>query len=257
MADFFDRLLAKTAPAPAPHTADADGVTSVAARPRLPHPFERPTTVGDLDWDQQAPAESDYPRRGNTMELRREPTSGGQGAVSALPRSDDHAAIPQRPDAGLTADRLLSPLSGRPAAAEQPLPRLNPPTLPIAASQTSARLAPQTGPSDSGRDASILGSPADRASATALPAARHASARPAPTPPPSPSARPAERGTAPARRAAAAAPQPPSVTVRIGRLEVRAATPPPAGPASFRPDRRTREPALKLDEYLAREGGRR
>lgn len=251
MADFFDRLLAKSASAPVPRAADTDGVRSAAAQPRLPHPFEHPSTAGDLEWTEQPPSESEYSRRGNAMEHRSEPTFGTRAAVPALPRSDDHAGTRSRPDTRSSTDSGLGPLLVVPAAAEQPLPRSNPPTLPVASSQSSSRLAASPASADSPAAASILGSSADRAPAPAMPASRQASTSPAPTP----RARLAERGAPPAHRAAAA-PQPPSVTVRIGRLEVRAATPAPAGPASL-PDRRTREPALKLDEYLAREGGRR
>jgi hypothetical protein len=249
MADFFDRLLAKSAPVP--RAADAEGVRSAAAQPRLPHPFERATTVGDLEWDEQPQSESEYSRRGNAMEHRSEPTFGTRAAVSALPRSDDRAVIRPQSDTRSSTGLGLSPLLVVPAATEQPLPRSHPPTLPTAASQSSSRRAAPPSSADSPATASILGSPADRAPAAATPASRRASAQPAPTP----QARHPERGAPSAHRAAAVA-QPPSVTVRIGRLEVRAATPEPAGPAS-RPDRRTREPALKLDEYLTREGGRR
>jgi len=76
MADFFDRLLAKSASAPAPRAADADGVRSAAAQPRLPHPFERPGTAGDLEWTEQPSSESEYSRRGNAMEQRSEPAFG-------------------------------------------------------------------------------------------------------------------------------------------------------------------------------------
>ncbi|WP_194912912.1 hypothetical protein [Catenulispora rubra] len=251
MADFFDRLLAKSASAPVARAADGDGVRSAAAQPRLPHPFERPGTAGDLEWTEQPSSESEYSRRGNAMEHRSEPAFGTRAAGPALPRSEDRAVTRSRPDSRSSTEPGLGPLLVVPAAAEQPLPRSNPPTLPIAASQSSSRLTAARASADSPASASASGSPADRAPATAMPTSRQASAQPAPTP----RARLAERGAPPAQRAATA-PQPPSVTVRIGRLEVRAATPAPAGPAS-RPDRRTREPALKLDEYLAREGGRR
>ncbi|MEY9860680.1 hypothetical protein ABH935_006317 [Catenulispora sp. GAS73] len=251
MADFFDRLLAKSASAPVPRAADGDGVRSAAAQPRLPHPFERPSTAGDLEWTEQPPSESEYSRRGNAMEHRSEPTFGTRAAGPALPRSEDRAVTRSRPDTRSSTDHAVSPLLVLPAVAEQPPPRSNPPTPTVAASQSSSRLTGASASTDSSATASILGSPTDRPSATAMPASRQPSAQPAPTPRP----RLAERGAPPTQRAATA-PQPPSVTVRIGRLEVRAATPAPAGPAS-RPDRRTREPALKLDEYLAREGGRR
>lgn len=247
MADFFDRLLAKSAPVARP--ADADGVKSAAAQPRLPHPFERPATAGDLEWTEQPASASEYSRRGNGMETRSDPTSGTRAAVPAVPRSDSHAFIPPRPDARTPTDSAPRPLLVVPAA-EPPLPRWSPPALRLPTSQDPATRAVPPAPVGSAADTPILGSPADRIPATATPAPRQASALPAPAP----QARRAERAAPPAHRAAAA-PHPPSVTVRIGRLEVRAATPPP-GPAS-RPERRTREPALKLEEYLAREGGRR
>ena len=257
MADFFDRLRAKAMPSlpltptTAPRSADADGVKTVAAQPRLRHPFERPATAGDIEWDQQELPESEHSRRGNTMELRAEPTFGTRSAVPALPRSDERVVFQPRPDDRSSADRTLRPLIITPTAAEQERAPFRPPTLPIEASQGPPRLTAPTTRSDSSALTPILGSPADRGAASVMPADRHASS-PAATPPP---ARPAERGAPPVQRAASA-PRQPSVTVRIGRLEVRAATPPSSSPSS-RPERRTREPALKLDAYLAREGGRR
>jgi hypothetical protein len=248
MADFFDRLLAKSAPVP-PAT-DADGVTSVAAQPRLPHPFERPTTAGDLDWVEQPDPESENSRRGNAMELRSEPTTGTRAAAPASPRPGDQALTPPRRGVRQPADSGPRPLLVAPAA-EPALPRRSPPAFPTAISQSPDNFPAPSASAGPLGGTPILGTPADRVPATAMPSPPQTSA-PAAT---APRARLAERGTPPGQRAATA-PAPPSVTVRIGRLEVRAATPPAARAASAA-DRRTREPALKLDEYLSREGGRR
>ncbi|GHF67017.1 hypothetical protein GCM10018790_51200 [Kitasatospora xanthocidica] len=230
MPDHFDRLVAKGGPG-----GDRAGVR---VRPRLPGPFERP--------DALAPAppvvdeESFGPGR-----------SGGRPAPAPLPRPS--AAPPAAP-----VERALRAVAGedRPSLAPVlPLPRrpllIAPPVTPVAAPvveptvrREAARPAVVPTPVTAPHRATAPGPPTVAPPAAVRPAAASASVRRA-----AGAAAPGQaHGTGSRRRQQ---PVERVVRVQIGRVEVRASQPTPAGPrkpAAARPG-----PALDLDKYLDRE----
>lgn len=250
MADFFDRLLARSAPRL--RAVDAENSGGVAARPRLPHPYERPGIFGGPALDEALPG-SGGEERGSGMEPGRDPAVR-EGAVPGHPGGPAEPVAARRWTAGELGDgvgiRTFIPGHVH-IPLEDPYPRWNSPAPSTPAPESSPRRAtrfPLTVPAD---NRPSRWQPADGARLAASPAPRPAEALPGPV-----QARPPERAAVPAGLPPQAKPQEPVVNVRIGRLEVRAAAQETRG-AAAKPERQGREPAVSLDEYLAREGGRR
>jgi hypothetical protein len=244
LADYFDRLLARHAPAAGgagvPGGGRADGARRALVQPRLPGPFERVEAL------RGAPAESDepaplYPRAPGTS-----PFGGEQVRYEREIRTTERQTV-VRAEAGRNAPADLVDPVARPSA---PLLR------PAAGVETGPRTAaveavrPQRGVRAFGEDGS-----ARRAAAPAPPPGRNV-APPAPAPvlrprtEAVPAARNATRATASGRRGQRSAER--VVHVQIGRLEVSAAGAerPAAGSRPPRPQRS--EPSLSLADYLAR-----
>ncbi|GAA3371543.1 hypothetical protein GCM10017744_099690 [Streptomyces antimycoticus] len=242
MADFFDRLLARHAPVPAPgpEAGGGAGDRPVRARPRLPGPYERIEALG-----------GDQPLLEESAAARVAPPPAADRHQEVVRherevRTDRHTVIRAEPTPYEDVERYAEP----PARAPLLLP------------STQITVRPQPAAPDT---------PATRRGDTATPSpdAAPAAAGPRPGPP--------SGGLWPA---AAAAPLPPraadaamgrdaarlpagrrrgrtaqrTVHVQIGRLEVTAAAPPGADrPAAARPGPTGRRaPALSLDDYLAR-----
>jgi hypothetical protein len=269
MPDFFDRLIARGAQPPgggmpssgrAAHqaggTSDPSAVT--LALPRLPGPFERLATeppdpfTGAIDESREAdaapaPTARAWPALGRL--------AGTQAAITPPPFLRA-GTTPQAPGFGPPRPGEQSPARPVPAD-EAPLrPRVTPAGL-VAEARTaaldlrSARAGRPTADPDQER-----GTPAGRAS-------RQERSIVSPSPPrmlavPASAVhatRPAATGDD-ARAGRAQPPAPPPVVVRIGRIEVRNATPERRErPARRRPGRAG--PKLTLAEYLAAASGGR
>ncbi|MFF7650936.1 hypothetical protein ACFZCY_13935 [Streptomyces sp. NPDC007983] len=233
MADYFDRLIARHAP------AAAHGSATPRVRPRLPGPFERIEALRAPEplFDEPAPRFAAPPPS----------VPAPEGQIVREIRTDRETVVRHTGPAPRAE-------GARPAEAETPAPLLRPAT-PLA---PGPRPAPPGAPRPERRSAAPGGAPDGprRAAApTAHPmgpaAARPSLGAPLPT-------RPADAGPdrAAARSAAAGRRRPKTaervVHVQIGRLEVSAADPSGPRPAP-RPERAgRREPALSLDDYLAR-----
>ncbi|WNE94947.1 hypothetical protein PS467_06090 [Streptomyces luomodiensis] len=248
MADYFDRLLARHAPAPSPGPGlgaepvaggAADG-RPVRVRPRLPGPYER---IEALRGEPPLPEESAPPRvapppaadhHREVVRHEREVRTDRQTVVRADPAPyediDRYAEIPAPAPLLLPSTQIA--VGPHPAAHEAPATRRGAPASP-APGAAPAAAGPASGPPSAG----VL-SPA---AAVPLPPRAAAAAM--------------GRETAPlpaGRRRARSAQR--TVHVQIGRLEVTAAAPPGADrSAAARPGATGRRaPALSLDDYLAR-----
>ncbi|WP_055554567.1 hypothetical protein [Streptomyces sp. NBRC 110028] len=232
MADYFDRLIARHAP------AAAHGPVTPRVRPRLPGPFERiealraPEPLLDEPVPPfAAPLPSPPAPEGQIVREIRTERETVVRHTGSVPRAEgDRTAEPETP---------APPL--RPAAPLGPGPR---PATPGAPRPERRSAAPGGAP----------GGPRPTAVPTARPMGP-AAARPALGAPPSTRAADAGPDRA-AARSAAGRRRPRTaervVHVQIGRLEVSAADLSGPRPAP-RPERAgRREPALSLDDYLAR-----
>ncbi|MFF5670659.1 hypothetical protein ACFY8S_11045 [Streptomyces hygroscopicus] len=244
MADYFDRLLARHAPAPPvpgarPVADDAADGRPVRVRPRLPGPYERIEAL----WGGPPPEESAPPRAVPP------PAAGRHQEVVRYERevrTDRHTVVRAEPTPYEDVERY----------AENPAPA--PLLIP------STRITATPHPAAPGIAATARG-----AMAPPAPETTPAGAGPRPGPPP-----------AGVRSAPAAVPLPPraadpgigreaarlptgrrrarsaqrTVHVQIGRLEVTAAAPPGADRSTAARPGPTgrRAPALSLDDYLAR-----
>jgi hypothetical protein len=243
MADHFDRLVGRGAPAP------ADG-GALRVRPRLPGPFERMGApaggagVLELETEQpasaptaqmtQAPAARPAPAPPHTYA---EPWPARQPVADPLPRALREQVGPEHGTLMAPASRGVVPPPVGPAGRTPN----DPDTAQHRATSTEHRI---TEPTEQHR------TPGGRAD----PAPRSAAAVPAQTTRPAAPAR--DRGREGNRAAVQQRPPERVVHVSIGRLEVRAA----AG-RTERPERSARSgrttPALSLEKYLSREEAKR
>ncbi|MEU5977669.1 hypothetical protein [Streptomyces sp. NPDC047315] len=243
MPDYFDRLLARYTPVPAPGGAEGAGCT-IRVRPRLPGPYERVEAL------RSGPQEPDEP----ASLLPSAPHSVSRTAEvvheERTVRTDRHTVVRTetvRSDHGPDAPADAAATPGRGA----PLP-------PPARRAPGPRAAPDRGPHAPWRPAapsSAAGPRPEAADPAPRPAVPAPPAAPAPLGPRAADAA-AARGAAPygvGRRASKQAER--VVHVQIGRLEVSAAPMADRGrsPAADRFDRTGRRaPALTLDDYLSR-----
>jgi hypothetical protein len=241
MPDYFDRLLARHAPAPvAARPADGpDGPDGPArVRPRLPGPFER---IEALRAEPPLPDEpapllvgADQPgvRQDGLIRHEREI------------RTDRHTVVRTEP----------AP-HGEPDAPADP-----PPTAPLLRPATQLTPGPRPVAPDTARPERRAASPAgpDAPQRTAVPARVPSGAAARPAAAASLLPRAADSGTDRAARSAAATRRRPRtaervVHVQIGRLEVSAAGTSGPGRTAARPERAGRSaPTLSLDDYLSR-----
>ncbi|WP_407287666.1 hypothetical protein [Streptomyces sp. BP-8] len=246
LADYFDRLLARHAPAAGgavpgvPGGGRADGARRTLVQPRLPGPFERVEAL------RGAPTEADEPAPLSPQAPRTSPFGGEQVRYEREIRTTEQQTV-VRAEAPRDAPADLVEPVARPAA-----PQLRP----AAAVETGPRTAaaevvrPQRGVRASGEDGS-----ARRAAVPSPPPGRDvAPSALAPVLRPRteavPAVRNATRAAAAGRRGQRGAER--VVHVQIGRLEVSAAGAerPAAGGRPARPQRS--EPSLSLADYLAR-----
>ncbi|NLU68204.1 hypothetical protein [Streptomyces sp. HNM0574] len=249
MSDYFDRLLARHAPAARP-APGAPAARRVRVRPRLPGPFERVEALrGDRDeYQLETPARPDAPAsRPDSGPARG--TAPGVREIRTERETVVRAGPAPRED---TAPRPRADQQGPRAAPLRPVPRT---PRPFAAPAGDGR---RRGGRPDGPAAPAPSAPAAPAASTglfgepvtALPAARPASGDRA-------AARDAQRA-APGGRRGGQGQAERVVHVQIGRLEVSAASPAApsrgGGPGARRETGRT-APTVSLEDYLAR-GGR-
>jgi hypothetical protein len=219
MPDFFDRLIARGAQRPGGGTSapgHRDAVTF--ARPRLPGPFERPAAEPSAPFLEVVDEGREVdPARPETPRVRPALGSlaGTRAPITPPPRFRD-IATPQAPGSGATVPAEQPPVRPAPGRQAPLLPRATPyhvadagTAVPDQASARVSRLA------------------ADRDQERATPAGLASSPSRQPIVQPSPQrvlvvpasvVRPAADD---ARTVQPPPPEPPAVTVRIGRIEVR------------------------------------
>ncbi|MEU8785444.1 hypothetical protein [Streptomyces sp. NPDC048637] len=245
MPDYFDRLLARYAPAPGgafPGGGRTDRARRTLVQPRLPGPFERIEALRGTSAEPDEPAPL-YPRA-----PRPSPSGAGQIRYEREIRTTERQTVlrtegPRQDGTPDPTDRQLRPAEGllRPAAAPDPG------GLPGA----PGAVRPQR---TAGARAGDVQAARPAASTLVLPGFDTAPVAPvAPLRPRTdalPAARDAARTTATGRRGQRGAER--VVHVQIGRVEVSAAGTerPAAGGQPARTERR--EPALSLADYLAR-----
>ncbi|MFD7505952.1 hypothetical protein [Streptomyces sp. NPDC059850] len=242
MADYFDRLIARHAPASAVAVSPggADGAATARVRPRLPGPYERiealraPEPFLDEPGPLLAapPDPAPVPERFLVREIRTTDRETVVRGTEPAPRAE-----PDRPAAPPAAAPLLRPATPltpgpRPAAFDAPGTGRRAAAPSPAREGTRRPVTPEPGvPFAAAARAAMASSPLP--SATAGPATDRAAAR-----------------TAAVRRRPNAAER--VVHVQIGRLEVSAAEPPGRRPAARPEQAGRRGPALSLDDYLSR-----
>ncbi|MGP3999962.1 hypothetical protein [Streptomyces sp. 8N706] len=231
MADFFDRLLARHAPAPP--AGPAGGV--VRLRPRLPGPFERAGAAAEPpELDGAAPDGAAAPERAadavTFIERARETRTDHRTVVrteAAEPGPPHPAPAPAagapllRPPARIAPEPRPAPRTPGPGRPDAPAAE---PAAPLPRSAASVSTPPGTGAAP---PAAAPPRPRPTTAATARTAARAAAGR---------------RQQKPAERV---------VHVQIGRLEVTATGGQSRPPRPERPGRA--RPVLALDAYLSRE----
>ncbi|MGY5124737.1 hypothetical protein [Streptomyces nigrescens] len=245
MPDYFDRLLARYAPAPGgapPGSGRTDRAGRTLVQPRLPGPFERIETLRgtSAELEEPAPRSPQAPRaaRSEEEQIRYEREIRTTERQTVL-----RAEVPRQNEAPDPVVRQLRPADGllRPAAAPDPGPR---------PSSSGAVRPPRTAGTRTGDTQAAR----PTASTLILPGFDAAPVTPVtplrPRTDELPTARNTARTTAPGRRGQRAAER--VVHVQIGRVEVSAAGPerPAEAGRPARTDRR--EPALSLADYLAR-----
>ena len=264
MADYFDRLLARSAPEQDAIGDDSPGVVRV--RPRLPGPFERVETLG---------TRTRSPLDGDGTDGFRPPESGAQTASEGL-QPPQHRLVVRN----LTERRIVGPAGpvqpsdGRPAPAAGPVaPLLVPSPLPSATPARSAerervRARPGGGATGPGTDATREAARTRNVSGTTADGSSTADrARPVAVParPAGPAGGRDGRSAGRSEREGRGGGRTPErvVHVTIGRLEVRAAGRNPGGVGGAREAGRNPSarpaPVMSLDSYLSRpgkEGGR-
>lgn len=226
----------------APPTKNATpGRSGHAARPKIAPP---PATIA-------SPQRIPEPRSGETGSAEREVVPENKGPQDVLEAEHSRKRPETRPDVSRRAKperRLVPP--GQPRA---PLEGLFVDTPPDDDGSDRARLRPTGTPAEQGRDVvSLPDTPAeavrDARKSVTVPN------RPEPLGDPSVAPRVSRPGSGNHQQPGTREPSAPAIRVSIGRIEVRAATPPPvpaAQPAaSARPG-----PALSLDDYLKRRNG--
>ncbi|MFI0821162.1 hypothetical protein ACH4TX_38430 [Streptomyces sp. NPDC021098] len=232
MADYFERLIARHAPA-ATH-----GPATTRVRPRLPGPYERIEALRATEplLDEPAPPFAapppvvPAPERHVVREIRTDRETVVRHTDPAPRAEADHPGEPAVP----------APLL-RPATPLTPGPRHIIPDAPRPARRTAAPGDALDGPRHT---AAPTPRPTDPATARPAPGV------PLPTHPAAGPDRAATLTAAAGRRRSKAAER--VVHVQIGRLEVSAADPSGSRPAP-RPERTGRRaPALGLDDYLSR-----
>ncbi|MFE1770475.1 hypothetical protein [Streptomyces sp. NPDC059008] len=250
LADYFDRLLARHAPATGgavpgvPGGGRADGARRMLVQPRLPGPFERVEAL------RGAPAEADEPAPLYPQAPGTSPFGGEQVRYEREIRTTERQTVVRAEAMRDAPADLVDPVARpaapllRPAAVVETGPRtaasaetVRPPRAARASREDGSARRAAGAPHPPGRDiAAPTVAPALRPRTEAVPAARNAT-----------------RAAAAGRRGQRSAER--VVHVQIGRLEVSAAgaeRPAPGG----RPARtERREPSLSLADYLAR-GGR-
>ncbi|WP_413099298.1 hypothetical protein [Streptomyces sp. Inha503] len=242
MADYFDRLLARHAPAPVSGPAAGGGVGDrpVRVRPRLPGPYERIEALrGESPLSEEpAPARmSPPPAADRHQEVVRHDREV---------RTDRHTVVRAEPTPYENVERHAGPPG--------PAPLLLPGAQITASPQPVAPDGPATRRGTTASPASDA-TPAAAGPPPGLPSADVWSAVAAAPPPPRVAdpalSREAARLPAGRRRARSAQR---TVHVQIGRLEVTAAAPPGADRTTGARAGATgrRAPALSLEDYLAR-----
>ncbi|WP_404816473.1 hypothetical protein [Streptomyces thermolineatus] len=260
MPDFFDRLLARHAPDAAGGAPGPSGGGAVArVRPRLPGPFERIDTLGARP---APPADVPPVASPGTATGAVPPfppalllAPGGREERPGRPRT-----APADPPAPQRQDRQPLPVPLGPAPLLVP-----PPGVPAASPAPAAPEAVRPGPARRavGGRGGPDGRPPRAGGETAAPPRRAVPAPVRPAPSSRPERSPADGGegarTGGGRRRGRSGPVERVVHVSIGRLEVTAAGRTPAAARRDDDGARTARPApaLSLDGYLSREGGRR
>jgi hypothetical protein len=232
--DYFDRLLTRHVPVAA-HRGP------VRVRPRLPGPFER----AEARWFE--PVADDAPA---PLVPSAPPAHPAVAPVLPPPVRTERTVIRTEP-APAPERRAAPPATARPDAAPPPRPAadITPARRAAAEAATAPRrhADPVSRPAPPARDEAVAARPARRGAATGpVDPARAAPGMPRAVP------APAARRVAEPREARRPARSEPTVHVRIGRLEVRAAEAdrPAAHPA--RPARDGRHaPAVNLSDYLS------
>ncbi|MFJ3954406.1 hypothetical protein ACIPXV_30950 [Streptomyces libani] len=242
MPDYFDRLLARYAPAPGgafPDSGRTDRAGRTLVQPRLPGPFERIEALSGPS------AEPDGPAPRAPQALRSARSEEGRIRYEREIRTTERQTVlrteaPRQDEAPDPAERQLRLADGLLRPTVSPGPRPGPP----GAVRPQGTAGTRTGDDRAARPtASTLVLPGfDTAPVAPVTPLRPRTDEP-------PTARPAARTAATGRRGQRAAER--VVHVQIGRLEVNAAG--PQRPAADRPARtERREPTLSLADYLAR-----
>ncbi len=233
-------------PAPAPAADEPRPEPS----PRSPSPLE-----GDVGLPPQPPPTADDRPPGP----RRAPRAAQ--AAETMPEANP-APIPRPPALFSLPSRAaeVAPTEPPPAMPTSVTPRrveemAEPDTGRLAPLVPRVPVAPRPGPADSNEP---LEGPTRQPTVAEAAIAADTVAQPAQPPlmPPPAYLTPAPPQTPAGSPAVPSPPQPPVIRVTIGRIEVRAVTPPPIAPPAPRPA--PRPPSLSLDDYLKeRRGGRR